>query len=114
MVRQGGDSTTELRMIDLELHVASNIEEGTEEVWVTSGTVGAVVVLLIVDLESHALRGFSCRLQTGVVAELGETKDVVSGEGWPSLCIFAEEAGRVASLRYYCSKRGGKWSVEAS
>lgn len=82
--------------------------------WVTSGTVKAVVILLIVDLESHALRGFSCRLQTGIVAELGETKDVVSGERWPSLCIFAEEDGRVASPRYFCDKRGGKWSIEAS
>ena len=81
--------------------------------WITSGTVGAVVVLLIVDLESHALRGFSCRLQTGIVAELGHTKNVVPCESWPSLCIFVEEDGRVASPRYFCDKRGGKWSIES-
>ena len=98
-------------MRDLELHISSKVEDGKEEVWVTSNT---VIVLLIVDLESHALRGFSCRLDTGIVAELGESNNVVSGEKWPVLCIFVEEDGRVASPRYFCQKRGGKWSIGAS
>lgn len=98
-------------MRSLNLHISSKVDGGKEEIWVTSDT---VVVLLIVDLESHALRGFSCRLQTGIVAELGESNNVVSGERWPSLCIFVEEDGRVASPRYFCQKRGGKWSIETS
>ena len=96
-------------MEEPKLHVASEIVEGIEELWVTSDS---TVIHLSIDVGTGVVRSFSCRLGPGVVAEMGETRDVVSGHAYPSLCIFTEDENHNASRQQFCTKGDDEWSIE--
>ncbi|RYZ65302.1 MAG: hypothetical protein EOP09_14485 [Proteobacteria bacterium] len=96
-------------MKELKLHVASEIVDGTEELWVSSDS---TVIHLSIEVGTGIVRGFSCRLGPGVVAEMGETRNVVPGHVYPSLCIFTEDANHNASRQQFCTKVDDEWSIE--
>jgi hypothetical protein len=97
-------------MRQLKLHVASEIDDGTETLWVTSDS---TVILLTIDVSTGKLRGFSCRLGPGVVAEMGEARSAQSPEVYPSLCIFTEDENHQASPQQFCRKYGSEWIIES-
>lgn len=96
-------------MQELVLHVASEIVDGIETLWVTSDS---TVINLDIDVSTGVVRRFSCRLGPGVVAEMGETRDVISGHVYPSLCIFTEDENHNASRQQFCTKGDDGWSIE--
>jgi hypothetical protein len=97
-------------MRELDLHLASEIVDEIEELWVTSDS---TVIHLSIDVSQGVLRGFSCRLGPGVVAEMGQSHNVRSGAVYPSLSVFVEDENRDISSRWYCFKRGDEWFVES-
>ncbi len=97
-------------MQELKLHVASEIVDGTEDLWVTSDS---TVIHLSIDVRTGTLRGFSCRLGPGVVAEMGETRSALSDEVYPALCIFTEDENHHASPQQFCRKYGTEWFIES-
>lgn len=97
-------------MHDLKLHVASEIVDGTEELWVTSDS---TVIHLSIEVHSGIVRGFSCRLGPGVVAEMGEARSDLSDEVYPMLCIFTEDDHHHASRPQFCRKYGAEWLIES-
>lgn len=92
-----------------ELHVIAEIKDGIEELWVTSET--AVIHLSIV-VDTGEVRNFSCRLAPGMVAEMGPSRDVKTGDRCPSLFIFTEDGDHQVTSRKYVAKRNGEWCVE--
>jgi hypothetical protein len=96
-------------MRSLNLHITSEIEGGRENVWVTSDE---ITILLIIDIDSGAVKGFSCRLGEGVVAEMGWAHHSFPMP-FPTLCIFTEDAEHNAGPRYYCNKRESGWNIES-
>jgi hypothetical protein len=97
-------------MRDLKLHVASEIVDGTENLWVTSDS---TVILVTIDVSAGRVRGFSCRLGPGVVAEMGEVRSPLSAEVYPMLCIFMEDDNHHASPQQFCRKYGDEWVIES-
>jgi hypothetical protein len=97
-------------MHDLKLHVASEIVNGTEELWVTSDS---TVIHLSIEVRTGIVRGFSCRLGSGVVAEMGEARSALSTEVYPTLCIFTEDANHHVSQQQFCRKHGSEWFIES-
>lgn len=97
-------------MPDLKLHVASEIVDGTETLWVTSDS---TVILLTIEVITGKVRGFSCRLGAGVVAEMGEARSALSPRVYPMLCIFTEDENHHASSQQFCRKYGAEWLVES-
>ena len=98
-------------MQELKLHIASEIVDGTENLWVTSDS---TVILLNIEVSTGKVRGFSCRLGPGVVAEMGENRNVLTGHVYPSLCIFTEDENHRASPQQFCDKRGDTWFLEST
>jgi hypothetical protein len=96
-------------MKELKLHAESEIVDGIENLWVTSDS---TMILLSIEVGTGIVKGFSCRLGDGVVAEMGETRNVVSGHVYPSLCIFTEDENHNASRQQFCSKGDDGWSIE--
>ena len=97
-------------MHDLKLHIASEIVDGTEELWVTSDS---TVIHLSIEVRTGIVRGFSCRLGPGVVAEMGESRSAISAEVYPTLCIFTEDENHHASPQKFCRKHGTEWVIES-
>ena len=97
-------------MHEMNLHVASEIVDGTEELWVTSDS---TVIHLSIEVGTGIVRGFSCRLGPGVVAEMGEARSALSDEVYPMLCIFTEDENHHASPQQFCRKYGAEWLVES-
>ena len=97
-------------MQEMKLHVASEIVDGTEEVWVTSDS---TVIHLSIEVGTSIVRGFSCRLGPGVVAEMGEARSALSKEVYPMLCIFTEDENHHATPLQFCRKYGDEWLVES-
>jgi hypothetical protein len=97
-------------MRELKLHVASEIVDGTETLWVTSDS---TVILLTIDVSTGKVQGFSCRLGPGVVAEMGEARCALSPEVYPMLCIFTEDENHHASPQQFCRKFGAEWVIES-
>lgn len=97
-------------MHELKLHVASEIVDGTEELWVTSDS---TVIHLSIEVRTGIVRGFSCRLGPGVVAEMGEVRSALSDELYPMLCIFTEDGNHHASPQQFCRKYGTEWLIES-
>ena len=97
-------------MQELNLHVTSEIIDGTEELWVTADS---TIIHLSIDVGTGTLRGFSCRLGPGVVAEMGEARSIISGEAYPMLCIFTEDENHHASPQQFCRKYGTEWLIES-
>jgi hypothetical protein len=93
----------------MDLHVASEIVDGIEELWLTSDS---TVIHLSIDVSQGVLRGFSCRLGPGVVVEMGQCRDSRSGCVYPTFCIFVEGGNHDVSSRQYCIKRGNEWFIE--
>lgn len=91
------------------LHVASEIVDGLESLWVSSES---TVIHLSIEVESGRVIDFSCRLGTGIVAEMGEVINALSGERYPSLCIFAEDENHNSSPQQFCQKHDGVWHIE--
>jgi hypothetical protein len=96
-------------MKELKLHVSSEIVDGIENLWVTSDS---TVILINIEVSTGIVQGFSCRLGPGVVAEMGETRNVVSGHVYPGLCIFTEDENNNASRQQFCTKGDDGWSIE--
>lgn len=97
-------------MRELKLHVASKIVDGTEELWVTSDL---TVIHLSIEVRTGIVRGFSCRLGPGVVAEMGEARCALSDVVYPMLCIFTEDENHHASPQQFCRKNGTEWLIES-
>ena len=97
-------------MQELKLHVASEIIDGVEDLWVTSDS---TVIHLRIDAGRGILRGFSCRLGPGVVVEMGEARSALSSEVYPMLCIFTEDDNHHASPQQFCRKHGDEWFIES-
>ena len=97
-------------MQELKLHVASEIVDGTETLWVTSDS---TVILVTIEVSTGRVRGFSCRLGPGVVAEMGEARSALSSKVYPMLCIFAEDENHHASPQQFCRKYGTEWLIES-
>ena len=96
-------------MHELKLHVASQTVDGIEELWVTSDS---TVIHLSIAVKTGTLRGFSCRLGPGVVAEMGEARSALSNEMYTMLCIFTEDENQHASPQQFCRKYGAEWVIE--
>lgn len=94
----------------MDLHVASEVVDGIEELWLTSDS---TVIHLSIDVAQGVLRGFSCRLGPGVVVEMGHSRDSRSGRVYPSFCTFVEEGNHDVSPRRYYFKRGDEWVIES-
>lgn len=92
-----------------ELHVSAEIKDGIEELWVTSET---TVIHLSIHVDTGEVRGFSCRLGPGMVAEMGGNRDVKTGHCYPGLFIFTEDGEHRVTSRKYVSKRHGGWIIE--
>ena len=97
-------------MQEMKLHVASEIVDGTEDLWVTSDS---TVIHLSIEVGTGIVRGFSCRLGPGVVAEMGEARSALSKEVYPMLCIFTEDENHHASPQQFCRKYGAEWLIES-
>lgn len=99
-----------MAMQELKLQVSSEIVDGIEELWVTSDL---TVIHMSIDVSNGVLRNFSCRLGSGVVAEMGEVRSALSGHVYPSLWIFIEDENHNTSHRQLCIKRGNEWVIES-
>jgi hypothetical protein len=95
---------------DLKLHTISKIDNGIEELWVTSEC--SVVIHLSIDVSTGRVSGFSCRLGPGIVADMGTTTDASTNMTYPMLCIFAEYEKGTSPLQF-CRKRGTQWVIES-
>lgn len=89
--------------------MTSKIADGLEEVWVTSES---IVIHLTIQLDSGVLRGFSCRLDSDVVAEFGELRNALSKEAYPMLYVFTVVDGHEVGSRYFIHKRNNQWTIE--
>ena len=93
-----------------KLHVASEIVDGIESLWVTSES---TIIHLSIEVATGRVINFSCRLGAGIVAEMGESRNAISDERYPSLCIFSEDENHNSSPQQFCQKHGTEWHIQS-
>lgn len=98
-------------MRKLHLHVASEINDGIEELWVTSES---MVIRLSISVETGRIRTFSCKLDSDVVAEAGESRNRKNNTVYPMLHIFTTKDEHLVGSRYYIEKGNDGWLIDCT
>ena len=93
-----------------KLHVASEIVDGFENIWVTSES---TIIHLRIEVATGRVTRFSCRLGAGIVVEMGEARNAILAEKYPMLCICSEDENHSSSPQQFCKKHGTEWHIQS-
>jgi hypothetical protein len=110
VLQRNEDHQSDNHMDAPKLHIASDICDRIENLWVTNES---TVIHLSIEVSTGRVINFSCRLGAGIVAEMGEARNSMTDERYPMLCIFSEDEDHNSSPQQFCRKYGSEWQIES-